>query len=64
MGVPEIETMKDATPVAAGLEFFFVSKGNTSVKDKRRKYLERNFDGPQGAGKQKPHSSYGCGQGN
>ena len=42
--------------VATGLEFFFDAKGNTSLKDMRRKYLEPNFDGPQGAGKKHPSS--------
>jgi hypothetical protein len=42
--------------VATGLEFFFEAKGGTSLKDMRRKYLEPNFDGPQGAGKKHPHS--------
>lgn len=45
--------------VASGLEIFFDSKGNTSLKDMRRKYLEPNFDGPQGAGKKNPSSSRG-----
>jgi len=43
--------------VATGLEFFFDAKGGTSLKDMRRKYLEPNFDGPQSAGKKKPHSN-------
>src|ERR1051325_8505416 len=42
--------------VATGLEFFFEAKGGTSLKEMRRKYLEPNFDGPQGAGKKKVHS--------
>jgi hypothetical protein len=42
--------------VATGLEFFFDAKGSTSLKDMRRKYLEPNFDGPQSAGKKRPHS--------
>jgi hypothetical protein len=43
--------------VATGLEFFFDRKGgSTSLKEMRRKYLEPNFDGPQGAGKKRVHS--------
>ena len=41
--------------VATGLEFFFDAKGNTSLKDMRRKYLEPNFDGPPSGGEKKPH---------
>jgi len=36
--------------VSTGLEFFFDPKGNTSLKEMRRKYLEPNQDGPQGGG--------------
>jgi len=43
--------------VATGLEFFFDSKGGTSLKEMRRKYLEPNFDGPQGGGKKRPSSN-------
>ena len=42
--------------VATGLEFFFDPKGGTSLKEMRRKYLEPNFDGPQGGGKKRPGS--------
>lgn len=46
--------------VATGLEFFFDPKGNTSLKEARRKYLEPNFDGPSSGGKKRVHSDRSC----
>jgi hypothetical protein len=46
--------------VATGLEFFFDPKGNTTLKEARRKYLEPNFDGPPSGGKGKAKSPSSC----
>ena len=36
--------------VGTGLEFFVDPKGNTTLKEARRKYLEPNWEGPQSVG--------------
>ena len=45
--------------VATGLEFFFDPKGNTTLKDERRKYLEPNFEGP-GSGAEVSSNGHDC----
>jgi hypothetical protein len=41
--------------VNTGLEFFFDPKGNTTLKEARRKYLEPNSDAPSEGGEAKTH---------
>ncbi len=46
--------------VATGVEFFFDRKGGTSLMQERRKYLEPNWKGSQGAGKKHLSSCRRC----
>ena len=46
--------------VSTGLEFFVDRKGNTTLKEARRKYLEPNQDGSQGAGKHELSHNSDC----
>lgn len=45
--------------VGTGLEFFYDPKGNTTLKEARRKYLEPNWEAPSGAGKRNRHHNPG-----